>query len=56
MTSLSYVIDEGERNVVPGLCPKCYKVYVATESGYFCTSCGDAGWFFLGSYPEKSEG
>lgn len=31
----------------PGQCSRCAKSYFATENGYYCTSCGDMGWFTL---------
>lgn len=34
----------------PGKCPKCHVQYTSSEKGYYCSQCGDMGWFTWDDY------
>lgn len=34
----------------PGKCPKCQVRYIQFEKSYYCSICGDMGWFTWDDY------
>lgn len=38
-----------------GICPRCYKRYMESEKGYYCTECGDMGWWTLDQWHDAHD-